>query len=152
MSVRARQADSRSRGEYPLRAPLTACSHVLADSRVRGGRERDFRSYSIAAASTSDRVVATSVARLKAAVVSRCNQNAMTEVDAWNRFSRVPAPWLRTVALQTALLTQPSTSTREHSVNDAIDERLFKHIILLSGSGGIHTGSRIQADTPWSAA
>jgi len=54
-------------------------------------------------------------------VVSRGNQNALTEVDAWNRSSRVPAPRFRRVALQT-LLTQPPTSIREHSFEALADD------------------------------
>jgi hypothetical protein len=60
---------------------------------VRGscGRERGLRSNALAPASTSSWLAAASVRRLKATVVPRGTQNALTEVDAMNRSARVPA-------------------------------------------------------------
>src|SRR5262245_31303760 len=96
-------------------ATATARSRVLAGCGVRGGRERDLRSYPDAAASTSCSFVATSVTRLEASELAPSTRTRRRKSTRQNRSARVPAPRFHSFAQQSALLTPLPSSTRERT-------------------------------------
>src|SRR5262245_35110157 len=125
-------------------------SCVLASSRGRCGRERSLRSYPHAAASTSYRPGATSVTRLKMSGLSRCNSNALTEVDAVNRSPACLLPE-KIVAPKSALLTRLPANTHEPQIDVVRSSagRLDRAGVRLMHPGARRGASRARDSRQW---